>query len=55
MTASTRVVNGARLIDQTPLGKLGNESDLKGSVLLLVSDAGGTSPAKSLSSMAGRA
>jgi gluconate 5-dehydrogenase len=41
MTTSTLVVHGARLIEQTPLGKLGNENDLKGSVLLLASDAGG--------------
>ncbi|MDB6158939.1 MAG: short-chain dehydrogenase/reductase [Gammaproteobacteria bacterium] len=41
MTALTLIEHGARLIEQTPLGKLGNESDLKGSVLLLASDAGG--------------
>jgi gluconate 5-dehydrogenase len=41
MTTSTLVVHGARLIEQTPLGKLGNENDLKGSVLLIASDAGG--------------
>jgi NAD(P)-dependent dehydrogenase (short-subunit alcohol dehydrogenase family) len=41
MTASTLVDHGGRLIEQTPLGKLGNENDLKGAVLLLASDAGG--------------
>jgi NAD(P)-dependent dehydrogenase (short-subunit alcohol dehydrogenase family) len=40
MTASTLADHGARLIEQTPLGKLGNENDLKGPVLLLASDAG---------------
>jgi NAD(P)-dependent dehydrogenase (short-subunit alcohol dehydrogenase family) len=40
MTASTLVEHGARLIEETPLGKLGNENDLKGPVLLLASDAG---------------
>jgi len=41
MTASTLVEHGARMIEQTPLGKLGNENDIKGPVLLLASDAGG--------------
>jgi gluconate 5-dehydrogenase len=41
MTASTLVNHGVRMIEQTPLGKLGNENDIKGSVLLLASDAGG--------------
>ena len=41
MTASTLVKHGARMIEQTPLGKLGNENDIKGPVLLLASDAGG--------------
>jgi NAD(P)-dependent dehydrogenase (short-subunit alcohol dehydrogenase family) len=40
MTAATLADHGTRLIEQTPLGKLGNENDLKGSVLLLASDAG---------------
>jgi len=41
MTASTLVKHGVRMIEQTPLGKLGNENDIKGPVLLLASDAGG--------------
>jgi NAD(P)-dependent dehydrogenase (short-subunit alcohol dehydrogenase family) len=41
MTPLTLIEHGARLVEQTPLGKLGNENDLKGSVLLLASDAGG--------------
>jgi gluconate 5-dehydrogenase len=41
MTARTLVRHGAQLIEQTPLGKLGNENDIKGPMLLLSSDAGG--------------
>jgi gluconate 5-dehydrogenase len=41
MTALTLVEHGARLIEQTPLGKLGSQDDLKGPMLLLASDAGG--------------
>jgi NAD(P)-dependent dehydrogenase (short-subunit alcohol dehydrogenase family) len=41
MTSSTLIEHGAGLVEQTPLGKLGNESDLKGPLLLLASDAGG--------------
>jgi NAD(P)-dependent dehydrogenase (short-subunit alcohol dehydrogenase family) len=41
MTALTLVQHGARLIEQTPLGKLGSQDDLKGPMLLLASDAGG--------------
>ena len=41
MTALTLIEHGPRLIEQTPLGKIGNENDLKGAVLLLASDAGG--------------
>jgi NAD(P)-dependent dehydrogenase (short-subunit alcohol dehydrogenase family) len=41
MTAQTLVRHGAQLIEQTPLGKLGNENDIKGPILLLPSDAGG--------------
>lgn len=41
MTALTLIEHGGRLIEETPLGKLGTEHDLKGCVLLLASDAGG--------------
>jgi len=41
LTAVTVAEHGAELIDQTPLGKLGGESDLMGAALLLVSDAAG--------------
>ncbi|MGH8345667.1 MAG: SDR family oxidoreductase [Pseudomonas sp.] len=40
MTGSTLDVAGDRLIDNTPLGKLGGSDDLKGAALLLASDAG---------------
>ncbi|WP_313808375.1 SDR family oxidoreductase [Sphingobium sp.] len=40
MTASTVETYGAELIRQTPLGKLGGETDLMGPALLLASDAG---------------
>ena len=41
MTESTLAEHGAWLVEQTPLGRFGSEHDLKGSVLLLASDAGG--------------
>ena len=41
MTASTVDTHGADMIAQTPLGKLGGETDLMGPALLLASDAGG--------------
>jgi len=41
MTAATVVEHGEAMIEQTPLGKLGGESDLMGAALLLASDAGG--------------
>lgn len=41
MTAATVDEHADDLIGQTPLGKLGNSSDLKGAALLLASDAGG--------------
>ncbi|MCZ4291577.1 SDR family oxidoreductase [Hoeflea alexandrii] len=41
MTASTVDTHGDEMISQTPLGKLGGETDLMGPALLLVSDAGG--------------
>ena len=40
MTAGTLGEHGAAMIADTPLGKLGGESDLKGAALLLASDAG---------------
>lgn len=39
MTAATVARHGAEMIDQTPLGRLGGETDLMGPALLLVSDA----------------
>jgi gluconate 5-dehydrogenase len=41
MTAATVDAHGADIISQTPLGKLGGETDLMGAALLLASDAGG--------------
>ncbi len=41
MTASTVDEHGADMIAQTPLGKLGGDTDLMGAALLLASDAGG--------------
>jgi gluconate 5-dehydrogenase len=41
MTAATVDEHGARMLDGTPLGKLGGDQDLKGAALLLASDAGG--------------
>jgi NAD(P)-dependent dehydrogenase (short-subunit alcohol dehydrogenase family) len=41
MAAATVAEHGQTMIDQTPLGKLGGETDLMGPALLLVSDAGG--------------
>jgi len=41
MTAGTIAEHGDVLIEQTPLGKLGGETDLMGAALLLASDAGG--------------
>jgi gluconate 5-dehydrogenase len=41
MTASTIAQHEARLLDQTPLGKLGGPDDIKGVALLLASAAGG--------------
>ncbi|AGS26551.1 gluconate 5-dehydrogenase 2 (plasmid) [Rhizobium etli] len=41
MTAVTVDAHGADMIAQTPLGKLGGETDLMGPALLLASDAGG--------------
>ncbi|MGE3600848.1 MAG: SDR family oxidoreductase [Dehalococcoidia bacterium] len=41
MTAATVETHGADMIAQTPLGKLGGETDLMGPALLLASDAGG--------------
>ena len=41
MTAATVAEHGAEMIGQTPLGKLGGDTDLMGPVLLLASDAGG--------------
>ena len=41
MTAGTLAQWEERLIDNTPLGKLGGPDDLKGVALLLASDAGG--------------
>ncbi|KMS56810.1 SDR family oxidoreductase [Sphingobium cupriresistens] len=41
MTAATVDVHGAEMIAQTPLGKLGGETDLMGPAVLLASDAGG--------------
>lgn len=40
MTAATVTEHGAEMIAQTPLGKLGGETDLMGPALMLVSDAG---------------
>lgn len=40
MTGATLDAAGARLIENTPLGKLGGPDDLKGAALLLASDAG---------------
>ena len=41
MTMGTLDAHGAALLDQTPLGKLGGDTDLMGPALLLASDAGG--------------
>jgi NAD(P)-dependent dehydrogenase (short-subunit alcohol dehydrogenase family) len=41
MTAVTLGEHGAEMMRQTPLGKLGGETDLMGAALLLASDAGG--------------
>ena len=41
MTKATLEQHGAEALRQTPLGKLGGETDLMGPALLLVSDAGG--------------
>jgi gluconate 5-dehydrogenase len=41
MTAATINRNGNRMIELTPLGKLGGDTDLMGSALLLASAAGG--------------
>lgn len=41
MTAATLAHQGDAILHQTPLGKLGGETDLMGAALLLASDAGG--------------
>ncbi|WP_066798610.1 SDR family oxidoreductase [Sphingomonas soli] len=41
MTGSTLDTHGGALLHQTPLGKLGGDTDLMGPALLLASDAGG--------------
>lgn len=41
MTAATLAAHGEEIVRQTPLGKLGGDSDLMGAALLLASDAGG--------------
>jgi len=41
MTMATVDEHGAEMLRQTPLGKLGGETDLMGAALLLASDAGG--------------
>lgn len=41
MTMATVEEHGAEMLRQTPLGKLGGETDLMGPALLLASDAGG--------------
>jgi gluconate 5-dehydrogenase len=41
MTGATLDVHGGELLRQTPLGKLGGDTDLMGPALLLASDAGG--------------
>ena len=41
MTEVTLAEHGAEALRQTPLGKLGGETDLMGAALLLASDAGG--------------
>ena len=41
MTAATLADHGADIVSQTPLGKLGSDTDLMGAALLLASDAGG--------------
>ncbi|HEU4625460.1 MAG TPA: SDR family oxidoreductase [Steroidobacteraceae bacterium] len=41
MTRATLETHGAEILRQTPLGKLGGETDLMGPALLLASDAGG--------------
>ena len=41
MTQATLGVHGQTFIDMTPLGKLGNDEDLKGAAVLFASDAGG--------------
>ena len=41
MTAATLADHGADIVRQTPLGKLGSDTDLMGAALLLASDAGG--------------
>ena len=41
MTRATLEEHGKFFIDMTPLGKLGNDEDLKGAAVLFASDAGG--------------
>ena len=41
MTAATLDAHGDEALRQTPLGKLGGDTDLMGAALLLASDAGG--------------
>jgi gluconate 5-dehydrogenase len=41
MTKATLEMHGAEILRQTPLGKLGGDTDLMGPALLLASDAGG--------------
>ncbi len=41
MTAATVAEHETQIVGQTPLGKLGGDTDLMGPVLLLASDAGG--------------
>jgi gluconate 5-dehydrogenase len=41
MTAATLAEHGVEALRQTPLGKLGGDTDLMGAALLLASDAGG--------------
>jgi NAD(P)-dependent dehydrogenase (short-subunit alcohol dehydrogenase family) len=41
MTLATLAEHGEEALRQTPLGKLGGDTDLMGAVLLLASDAGG--------------
>jgi gluconate 5-dehydrogenase len=41
MTTATLEKHGAEILRQTPLGKLGGDTDLMGPALLLACDAGG--------------